>query len=134
MHQAGCGERLLHQRPTSFPPLILHLTFQGSSTTGSIPGIADLLGRGICGAIKRKALALADLLDIVSEKAHQCRTAQGSPSNSVMAWAHMAPSLGFLLHFHTLYLSWFNPSQQLSTTEPFPPPSGVRRRKGKKKK
>ena len=35
-------------------------------------------------------------------------------------------------------LSWFNPSQQLSTTQPFPPPppppSGVRRRKGKKKK
>lgn len=54
----------------SFPLLIPHLKFQGSSTTGSIPGVADLLGRGICGTIKRKALALADLLDIVSEKAH----------------------------------------------------------------
>ena len=32
-------------------------------------------------------------------------------------------------------LSWFNPSQQLSTTQPLPlpPPSGVGRRKGKKK-
>ena len=33
-------------------------------------------------------------------------------------------------------LSWFNPSQQLNTTQPFPPPppNGVRRRKAKEKK
>lgn len=34
------------------------------------PWHCDLLGRGICSAIKRKALALADPLGIVSEKAH----------------------------------------------------------------
>jgi len=69
MHRAGCGDPLLQQRPASFPPLTLHLKFQCSSTTSSVPGIADLLGRGFCSAIKRKAPALADLLDIVSEKA-----------------------------------------------------------------
>ena len=33
-------------------------------------------------------------------------------------------------------VSWFNPSQQLNTTQPFPPPppNGVRRRKAKEKK
>ena len=58
------------------------------------------------------------------------------------AWAVpflVPPSLPlshFSLLFSLSHLSWFNPSQQLSTTQPFPPPppSGVRRRKRKKKK
>lgn len=50
----------------------------------AIPGAADLLGRGICAAIKSKALALAGLLDSTSEEAHWSRTSQRS--QAVQGW------------------------------------------------